>query len=59
MKGQVFFCSPLCPCGLTQDAITKANYTDADMIIIKAKSKVNGGPVRFQDCDMTKTYEQN
>lgn len=29
------------------------------MFIIRAKSKVNGGPVRFQDCDMTKTYEQN
>lgn len=59
LNSQLLFCSTLCPCGLTQEAIKKANYSKTDMFIINAKSKINGGPVRFQDCDLTKKYEQN
>ena len=55
------FCtSKLCPCGLTDEAIAKANYTNlVDVQRIAGLKRVPGAPLRFQDCDITKTYDQN
>lgn len=53
--GQALFCTPVCPCALSQEAIAKANYNITDMIRINFLTKSPNGPVRFQDCDIAKT----
>lgn len=58
MAGQLLFCTPFCYCGLTPEAIQKANYNLTDMITIKMLFTNPNGPVRFQNCDIANNMPQ-
>lgn len=51
-------CTPVCPCGLTDEAIENGGYTVAEKAILLALSRQNNGSMRYQDCPPGKEANQ-